>query len=397
MPHVLRNQGKLQGTGLALFLATAHAANDALTAMPGVLLPSLQARFGVGPAALALLVGTLWIFSSLAQPLLGSLGERLSLRAMSALGAALAAASFGLIGIAPSLAAIFALVVIGGIGSAALHPAAAAIAAAGGGRRSLAVGMFTAGGMLGFAAGPVLILALVAAWGIQATPWLMLPGVALALLFMVVAPQWEPHEKRGWRAMPELRLLAGPVGGLVLASALVMLAFLAVTSSLPLWLVAEKGLPTDAATIGWSLAAFALGASAGSLGGGWFAERLPRAPFAAVSLALAAGVLLTLPALVAESAIFYAAAVIAGALLYASNPLMIVAAQELAPESPATAAGMVLGVASALAAALYVGVGFLQEAYGLAAGMTAAFLSLLPASALAAIFLARRTPALAPQ
>jgi FSR family fosmidomycin resistance protein-like MFS transporter len=393
MPHVLSKQGRLEGMGLAVFLAAAHAANDAMTAMLSVLLPSLQIRFTAGPATLALLVAALWIFSSLAQPLFGSLAERLSLRGVAAIGIGLAATAFGLVGVAPSLGVLFTLVVVGGVGSAALHPAAAAIAAAGRGKRSLAVGLFTAGGMLGFAVAPVLILELVAAQGTGATPWLMLPGLLLALILFFVAPQWEPHARQTGSGALNARLLAGPVGGLVLASALVMFAFLAMTSSLPLWLAAEKGLAADSAVIGWTLAAFALGAAAGSLAGGYLAERLPRAPFAAISLALAAAALTAVTMLAPGSALFYSAAAVAGALLYTTNPLMIVAAQEYAPDSPAAAAGMVLGVGSALAGVLYVALGVLQEAYGLAPGLKVAFFLVLPAAALAALVLARPLPA----
>jgi len=52
MPHVLRRPGILAGTGLAVFLALVHTVNDAITAILGALLPSLQARFGAGLGSL---------------------------------------------------------------------------------------------------------------------------------------------------------------------------------------------------------------------------------------------------------------------------------------------------------------------------------------------------------
>jgi hypothetical protein len=51
MPHVLRRQGILAGTGLAVFLALVHTVNDAITAILGALLPTLQERFQAGPTA----------------------------------------------------------------------------------------------------------------------------------------------------------------------------------------------------------------------------------------------------------------------------------------------------------------------------------------------------------
>jgi MFS transporter, FSR family, fosmidomycin resistance protein len=61
----------------------------------------------------------------------------------------------------PSSGSVFVLLVIGGLGSAALHPVGTTIAGSQASNATLGVGLFTAGGMVGFALGPVLILYLV--------------------------------------------------------------------------------------------------------------------------------------------------------------------------------------------------------------------------------------------
>ncbi len=65
--------------------ARAHG-HDAITAILGALLPTLQERFEVGPTTLALIVAVFWISSSVTQPLLGSLAEDIGLRTVAALG-----------------------------------------------------------------------------------------------------------------------------------------------------------------------------------------------------------------------------------------------------------------------------------------------------------------------
>ena len=76
---------------------------------------------------------------------------------------------------------VFVLLVVGGLGSAALHPVGMTIA---GGpnvkNRALGVGFFATGGMIGFALGPLAILYLVSRFGTDATPWLMVPGCCSA-------------------------------------------------------------------------------------------------------------------------------------------------------------------------------------------------------------------------
>ena len=159
IPHELRKQGLLQGTALAVFLALVHTVNDAITAILGALLPTLQDRFDTGPTVLALIVAVYWVASSVTQPLFGALAEDVGLRLIGALGVVFAAIFLSLLGVAPTLWVVFVLLVIGGMGSAALHPVGTTIAGGSSVRnRTLGVGFFTAGGMLGFALGPLLIL-----------------------------------------------------------------------------------------------------------------------------------------------------------------------------------------------------------------------------------------------
>ncbi|MEV0346771.1 hypothetical protein AB0H88_13470 [Nonomuraea sp. NPDC050680] len=73
-----------------------------------------------------------------------------------------------------------------------------------------------------------------------------------------------------------------------------------------------------------------------------------------------------------------------------SSPINVVIAQDLAPESPATAAGMVLGMSAALGGALYVALGWIQELVGLTVGMAIGFALVLPSAVIALASLRRR-------
>ena len=234
---------------------------------------------------LALIVATYWFASSVTQPLFGALAEDPGLRLVGAAGVLMAALFLSLIGVARVLFLVFVLLVVGGVGSAALHPVGMIIAGGASVRsRSLGVGYFTAGGMIGFALGPVLVLYLVSRFGVGATPWLMVPGVLLAALVYLLLPEWEPHGRRPIRALFAPELLRGPVGVLALAGSFTSVAFVTVTSSTPIWLVREHGLATDDRLIGWTLAVFSLAAGAGALLGGFLAPRLGRRPVVVGSL-----------------------------------------------------------------------------------------------------------------
>ncbi|MGW6503402.1 MFS transporter [Nonomuraea angiospora] len=161
-----------------------------------------------------MIVAVCSIASSVTQPVFGAPAEDRSTRLVGATGVLPASLFLSLIGVAPGLAAVFALLIVGGTGSAALHPVGTAIA---GGptvpNRTLGVGLFTAGGMLGFALGPVLILSAVSAFGVQVTPWLMVPGIVPAVLVCVLLPDWEPHGHRPLRTLFPPAVAARPLAG----------------------------------------------------------------------------------------------------------------------------------------------------------------------------------------
>ncbi|MDQ4138290.1 MAG: MFS transporter, partial [Actinomycetota bacterium] len=142
MSHVIRRPGILAGSKMAAFLAVVHAVNDALTAVLGALLPMLHARFAANTTTLAILVAVWSVSSSVTQPFLGALAERVGLRRVAAIGVALAAISLSLVSTAGNVILLALLLVLGGIGSAALHPVSTSIVGGGTAKHpGLAVGM----------------------------------------------------------------------------------------------------------------------------------------------------------------------------------------------------------------------------------------------------------------
>lgn len=385
MPHTVTRPGVIAGGSIAVLLALTHAVNDTLTAILGALLPTLEVKFAANPLVLALLVAAFSISSSASQPFLGALADRIGLRQVAAVGVAVAAVTLSLVGVAPTITLLIVLLVLGGLGSAALHPISTSIVGSSTSKNpSLAVGLFTAGGMIGFAVGPILILAMVSRFGTGVTPWLMVPGVLLAILLYALLPDFEPHAIRGTRRLIDRRAFNRPTTILTFASAMVSLAFITFTSAVPLWLVQENGLPTDAPLLGLALGSFSVAAALGAVVGGVLAPRVGTITTTVVSL-LAAVTAFSVLLLVPAGTGTLIAGAITGFMLYASQPLLIVAAQALAPHAPTAAAGLVIGIGTGIAGLLYVGSGALQSIIGLAPAMQLNILLLIPAALLAAI------------
>lgn len=393
-------QALVSGGTVAALLTLAHFFGDSLNSMLSALLPTLQARFDLTGTTLALLVATMWFSSSMMQPVFGALADRVSRRAVASLGVIANAAFLSLIGVVPTVWLLFGILLAGGFGSAALHPVGTSVARMSGGRnKGLAIGLFSAGGMIGFAVGPVVILYVISTFGFGATPWLMVPGVILGALLWFLLPKdeqssGETPSKHDHRKIFDSRLLFGPVGLLTVSGILASLSLVNFHSAVPLWLVENRGLAADSPVIGWTLGAFSLAAGVSGVISGALAGRVSRRLLVPGSMLLAVAPLLGVFFLETGSVAFYAAAALGGALMYANLPHMILSAQDLAPQAMGVASGMLMGFTSGVAGVLYVGVGWLQEAVGLAPAMAVSYLAMVPAAILALYVLRRHREAL---
>ena len=386
----------LGGGAFAVFLALVHTVSDALYTMPSTLLPTLQQRFSLSEGVLALLVATLWLSSSLAQPVFGAFGDRLDRRVVISLGVVANSVLLSLVGVVPAVWLLFAVLFFGGLGMAALHPVGADVAReVGGERKTLAVGLFASGGELGFAVGPVVILFVVSVLGVEGTPLLMLPGLVLAALAYRFVPEQPAQADRSSRRLLDLGLLRGPIGLLTLSGVLSAVPFITFMSATPLWLVRDHGFPTDSPLIGLTLAAFAIGGAAGAVLIGALAVRVGVRILLSGSMLAAVFPLLGMLWLEPGTLSFLAAVAVAGALVFANVPLLVIVAQEEAPNARASASGFVMGFTTAIAGVAYVGVGALQETVGLGTAMAASYVLMVPAALVALAAVRRPAPDLA--
>jgi MFS transporter, FSR family, fosmidomycin resistance protein len=78
---------------------------------------------------------------------------------------------------------------------------------------------------------------------------------------------------------------------------------------------------------------------------------------------------------------YFAAVAAAGALVNGGLPLMIVAAQDLAPHAVGAASGLLMGFTWGTAGLLYVGIGALQEVLGVLPAMALSYATAGPGGA----------------
>lgn len=394
MTRLAARRTVLGGAGLALLLTAAHAVNDAFANVLPVFLPTLQVRFGLGEAALAGFVALISFSSNVLQAFAGALADRWGRRRAAAGGLIVGSVLMSLLPVVPTVWALFLVLAIGGLGSALFHPAAASMARQAGSRKGLAVGLFGAGGPLGSALMPIVALWLLRTYGPGSIPFLAPLGVLLGVLLLWYAPQQAKPDRENRPKVFDRALFAGPVGLLAVTGILRAVAYISFLNAMPLYLVNVRGFAPDAAILGLTLAAYQVAASVGVVGAGALESRVDR------RVLIAGSMLAALPLLVATlivppgSLAFYLVVAAAGLCTNAPIPILVVSAQDLAPNAVATASGMLMGFTWGVAGVAYVGFGALQQWVGIVPALVFAFAFLVPAALLASWVLGRERPAL---
>lgn len=262
-----------------------------------------RAEFGVSYATLGLSIALMSATTALLQTPVGFWVDRYGARQFLVGGTLLMALSISAMAFAPSFWVIVALAVLSGIGNSVIHPADYAIMAGSISKsftgRAFALHTFT--GNLGFALAPPVIALLlsVANWRVAllTVGLLGVPVVAaIVLQSSVLHDQAKPKATQAGPGGREL-LLSRPM---LLFFAFFLLSSMA-GSGIQAWLVTVLGklwgTPVLAASA--ALTGYMVGATGGTLVGGWIADRSKRNLLGMVTvLTLVAMALLLLPGLV---------------------------------------------------------------------------------------------------
>jgi FSR family fosmidomycin resistance protein-like MFS transporter len=376
-------------------LSAGHLFTDIAQGSIPALLPFLISKDHLSYAAASALVLAATISSSLIQPLFGHVSDRLSLPWLMPLGPALGGLGVALAGLAPTYALTFAAIVLSGVGVASFHPEGSRFANyASGARRASGMSLFSVGGNVGFALGPVLVTPLMLAFGLHGTVFVLIPTWVMAALLLRELPRLKSFRTdlvAGRVQRADEHEAWGPFALLAGVIALRSFVYFGLVTFIPLYYVAD--LHAGKALGNAALSAMLLGGAAGTLAGGPLADRFGRR-------AVLAGSMLLIPPLVAAFllsgpvlAVFFAA--LAGAATIATFAVTIVMGQEYLPGRLGVASGVTIGLSIGLGGVGAPLLGLLGDAQGLRAVFES--VAALPLLALALTFaLPRQAPAAAP-
>jgi len=329
---------------LLLFLG--HVVVDASQGILPVVVVKLKEVFELSYFQVGIMMMILNLTSSVIQPLFGYISDRLRTGWFIPVGVLWTALAMGLLGWSPNYVAALLLVGFAGLGTAAYHPRAMmAVYLVSGAKRGLGTAIFSAGGNLGFALGPVVGSLLVLGLGLHATVGLI-PAGLLCFLAIVFYPGDFLHResKIKPKSAQQVDQAAFPIPWVPLIAVFLIITlrswvYMSAITYLPMLLQGQGMQLKSGSSI---LTVFLACGAVASLYGGHLSDKVGRKSVIVVS-SLIYPILMALMLLTKGPWVWIFAGA-SGAALLAPYSVTVVLTQELLPRYLGLASGLTLGL-----------------------------------------------------
>ncbi|MFJ3532623.1 MULTISPECIES: MFS transporter [unclassified Streptomyces] len=357
-----------------LMLSVGHACVDVYQGAVASLVPFFVAERAYSYAAVSGVVLAASLLSSVAQPVFGVLTDRWAMPWLLPVSTILGGLGIALSCVSGSYALTLTFVAVSGVGVAAYHPESARVARLVSRGSHTAMGWFSVGGNLGFAAAPLMVTAVVASGGLRLAPLFVVPALVGSVLCLPVLRALEKTAPGG----------SGSATGagaddrasfvkLSLAVVCRSIAFIGLSTFISLYVKQRLGGSTAAGTA--ALFVLYLGGAVGSVLGGSLANRWDRVTVARwsylVSVAAVAGVVYV------PGPAVYVCVVLTSAGLYVPFSLQVTLGQDYLPTRVGTASGITLGLTVSIGGLASPLIGGIADATSLRTALTP--LILMPA------------------
>jgi FSR family fosmidomycin resistance protein-like MFS transporter len=297
--------------------------------------------------------------SSLIQPAFGIWSDRSGAYGLLAGGVAVAGVGVGLAAVSPTYGLLLLAVLVSGLGVAAYHPEGSKYASyVSGDRRATGMSLWSVGGNVGFALGPLYGGLLIGVLGLHGGLLIGVPGLAIACLLLFEHRHLAQFEPGGELARSRVTGPDRPKAFILLQAcvALRSVVHFGLFTFVPLWEV-DQG-----ASKGWAtawLSLFLIAGAVGTLIGGRLADRIGRKPLIVASYTATVPLVLVY-ALVGGLA-GHIALVISGVTVISTFSVTTVLSQEYLPSRIGLASGLTIGLAIGLGGVFAVALGGIAD------------------------------------
>lgn len=356
-------------------LSVGHACVDVYQGAVASLVPFFVAERAYNYAAVSGIVLAASVLSSVAQPVFGLLTDRWAMPWILPVSTVLGGLGIALSGLSGSYPLTLVFVAVSGVGVAAYHPESARVARLVSEGSHTAMGWFSVGGNLGFAAAPLMVTAVVASGGLRLSPLLVLPALAGGLLCLPARRALRRKTALDGSGTTAAVGTDDKASFLKLSLAVVFrsVVFVGLSTFISLYARQRTGGGTAAGTA--ALFVLYIGGALGSVLGGSLANRWDRVTVARWSY------LLTIPAVAGTVFVpgptFYVFVALTSAGLYIPFSLQVTLGQDYLPTRVGTAGGITLGLTVSIGGLVSPLIGTVADATSLRIALTP--LILMPA------------------
>lgn len=351
-----------------ILLAMGHFFNDFYCNFLPILLPILIPKLGLSLTLSGALVMVMSLSANVLQPVFGYFMDKYNFNKIMPLIIPFGAVFICLTNWASNFIVLAVLIGLSGLAVSTFHPMGAGLVSkvAPDGKISTCISIFVAGGSFGFALAPILLVYFMQMYNLDYLPILIIPAIILGVLMyssgLSKARFVNEQVAKNMHFNLAQILKNKPLMLLNISMGLRAWLFTALVTFLPLWAI-EKG--CDNTLSGWILTIYLCGSVIGGLIGGALNDKIGYKKV--ILWALIFTLIPTMYFLFAQqiNILMYIALFVGGGLVMAANPGAIVWGQDLLPDNPGMASGMMLGLSFGLGGFGTMLTGSLAESYGL--------------------------------
>lgn len=357
----------LSPVGAALLLSSLHAMNDSYNGFLSALMPVLMDHFGFTLATAGILAAVANVSTSLFQPVFGYVLDRTPRPPSIFVWPMITAVATCSMGIVPSVYLLIPALIVAGLSTGAFHPHACSLVPTQQGMAGFSMALFVAGGTVGYSLGPLASLTVVRNLGLQSLWVLAIPTIAVSLFAMRSLPGYtrcttdQQSRPLSLGLEPAKLHVLGSIWMIVVLRSTVGTAFSAFLGVH----LRYSGFPL--VQIGLALMLHTVAGALGSLTGGWLSDRIGRKTVITLGLS---GIMPAYLLLIRSSGVFtWILLPLCGFVMGFFQPVTVIMAQELFPNSRGAAAGIIMGLGWSIG-------GFLVGFVGAAADRVGLYLTL---------------------
>ncbi len=360
LPHA-DNNNRFQ-TSRVLVLAACHFIHDVYSSFLAPLLPLIIEKLSISLAQAGLLSAVMQI-PALANPLIGKLADRISVRYFIILAPLTTALPMSLIGLAPSYGVLLILLFFAGISVAIFHvPAPVMVSRLSGEKIGMGMSYYMTGGEFARTIGPMAAVGAVSVFGFEGFYPVMIVGFLASLWLYFKFKEMPIHinsskKSSVMRTWHETRGIMGPLAGILIARSFMHASM---TTFLPTFIKEETG---NIWIAGLALTIFEAAGVAGILAAGPLSDRFGRKRILLISLVSAPLILIIFT--VSGGFLRILSLVFTGVALLSTTPVMLALVQENSKNSPAAANGIFMMISFTARSFVVIAVGIVADFAGL--------------------------------